>query len=155
MSRINGMCLTIWSLMEISISDGLLNFYLFISPLLFTWLSLSSHYSLLYCHTSFIIFSFLYFDYSSLHFILYKFDIISSIQSIFSPQITISTLSLSLSLSCVSFFFLIILIKVDGFIIIFFLNMCLGILFFVFNFPLQCLISPFYSFAWILIWANT
>ena len=122
MSRIHGMCLTIWSLMEISISEGLLNFYLFISPLLFTWLSLSSHYSLLYCHTSFIIFSFLYFDYSSLHFILYKFDIISSIQSIFSPQITTSTLSLSLflslPLSCGSFFFLIILIKVDGFIII-------------------------------------
>ena len=147
MSRIHGMCLTIWSLMEISISEGLLNFYLFISPLLFTWLSLSSHYSLLYCHTSFIIFSFLYFDYSSLHFILYKFDIISSIQSIFSPQITTSTLSLSLflslPLSCGSFFFLIILIKVDGFIIIFFLNMCLGILFIVFNFPLQSLLSPF------------
>ena len=41
MSRINGMCLRIWPLMEISISEDLLNFYLFISPLFL--------YSLLYC----------------------------------------------------------------------------------------------------------
>ena len=140
MSRINGMCLTIWSLMEISISEGLLNFYLFTSPLLSTWLFLSPHYSLLYCHTSFIIFSFFYFDSSSLHSILYKFNIIYSIQSIFSPQKTVSTLSLSLS--CGFFFFLKILIKVDFF-------------FFFYNLSLQCLLSPFYNFGLILIWANT
>ena len=103
MSRINGMCLTIWSLMEISISEGLLNFYLFTSPLLSTWLFLSPHYSLLYCHTSFIIFSFFYFDSSTLHSILYKFNIIYSIQSIFSPQKTVSTLSLSLPLLWIFF----------------------------------------------------
>ena len=45
--------------------------------------SLSPYYSLLYHYTSFIIFSFLYFDFSSLHLILYKFDIISPIQFIF------------------------------------------------------------------------
>ena len=139
MNRINGMCLTIWSLMEISISEGLLNFYLFISPLFSTWLSLSSHYSLLYCHTSFIIFSVLYFESSSPHFMLYKFDIISSIQSIFSPQKNCKY-SLSLSLSCGFLFFLIILIKVDGFL---YLNMCFGIFVFFFNFPLQSLLSPF------------
>ena len=138
MSRINGMCLRIWPLMEISISEGLLNFYLFISPLFSTWLSLSSHYSLLYCHTSFIIFSILYSDYSSPHFILYKFDIISFIQSIFSPQKNCKY-SLSFSLSCGFLFFLIILIKVDGFL---FLKMCFGFFFF-FNFPLQSLLSPF------------
>ena len=119
MSRINGMCLIIWSLMEISKSEGILNFYLFPSPLLFTWLFLSPLYSLLYYYTSFIIFSFFYFDSSSLHSILYKFNIIYSIQSIFSPQKTVSTLSLSLSLSCGFFFFLIILIKVDCFFLFF------------------------------------
>ena len=45
--------------------------------------SLSSYYYLLYHYTSFIIFSVLYFDFSSLHLILYKFDIISPIQFIF------------------------------------------------------------------------
>ena len=39
--------------------------------------------------------SFLYFDSSSPHFILYKFDIIFLIQSIFFPQQNVSTLSLS------------------------------------------------------------
>ena len=39
--------------------------------------------------------SFLYFDSSSPHFILYKFDIIFLIRSIFFPQQNVSTLSLS------------------------------------------------------------
>ena len=57
-------------------------FYLFIFSLLFTLL------------LHFIIFSFLYFDSSSPNFILYKFDIISLIQSIFSHSYT-SSFSLS------------------------------------------------------------
>ena len=78
------------------------------------------HYSLFYHYTSFILFSFLYVNYSSYHFILYKFDIISSIQYIFFPHKKLWVLSLSLSLSLsVSFslslgeflFFLITLIK--------------------------------------------
>ena len=48
--------------------------------------SLSPHYSLLYRNTSLVIFSYLYFDFSSLHFILYKFDIVSPIQSIIFPH---------------------------------------------------------------------
>ena len=57
-------------------------------------------------------FSFLYFDYYSPHFILYKFDIISLIQCIFFPQKFLNTLFLSLG---GFLFFLIIPIKVDGF----------------------------------------
>ena len=82
----------------------------------------------------FIIFSFLYFDSFSFHFILYKFDIISLIQSIFCfPH---KNYEYSLSLSLLSFggflFFLITLIKVDGFFFFFinFFKMCFGILFF-------------------------
>ena len=58
------------------------------------------YYSLLYHYTSSFIFSFLYFDNSSPHFILFKFDIISFIQSIFFPHKNCEySLSLSLSLS--------------------------------------------------------
>ena len=53
------------------------------SNLLSLFVFLSFHYSLLCCYTFFIILSFLYFDTSSLHFILYKFDIIFPIQFIF------------------------------------------------------------------------
>ena len=105
--------------------------YLFVSPLL-SILYLCLPTSVTYCYTFFIIFSFLYFDYSSSYYILYKFNIISPIQFIFSPQKILSSLSLSLSLSfLVDFFFLIILFKVDGFFYgFFFFNMCFGIMFF-------------------------
>ena len=80
--------------------------YLFVSPLL-SILYLCLPTSVTYCYTFFIIFSFLYFDYSSSYYILYKFNIISPIQFIFSPQKILSSLSLSLSLSLLScrFFF--------------------------------------------------
>ena len=90
--------------------------------LLFT--ILSPHYSILLYYTSLIILSFLYFDSSSFHFILYKFDIISTIQSIFFWHKTVSSLSLYLLYFVVFlfifitfffWFFLITLIKVDGF----------------------------------------
>ena len=58
---------------------------------------------------------------------LYKFDIIFSIQSIFSPQKNVSTLSLSLLLSREFLFFLIILIKVDFFLI------CVLVFYFIFK----------------------
>ena len=57
--------------------------------------SLSPYYSLLYHYTSFIISSFLYFDFFSLHLILYKFEIISPIQFIFFSHKNVSSLSLS------------------------------------------------------------
>ena len=78
------------------VSPHLLLHFLQHFPSLFA--SLSPHYSQLFRYTSFIIFSFLYFDSSSPYFILYKFDIISSIQSVFFPKKIVSTLSLSLSL---------------------------------------------------------
>ena len=57
--------------------------------------SLSPYYSLLYHYNSFIISSFLYFDFFSLHLILYKFEIISPIQFIFFSHKNVSSLSLS------------------------------------------------------------
>ena len=104
--------------------------------------SLSSNYFLLFCCTSLIIFSFLYFDSSSTHFILYKFDIICLIQFIFSHTKTVSTLSLSLG---GYFFFLITLYKVDGFF-----SMCFDIVFF-FSFLSQSLLSLFYSFFGLIL----
>ena len=103
---------------------------------------------------------FLCFDSSFSHFILYRFDIIFLIQSIFFPHKTVSILSLSLSLSLLSFggflLFLITLIKVNGSFFLFFFNMYFGIVcvcvcvcvcfFFFFNFPLESLLFPFYSF---------
>ena len=104
--------------------------------------SLSSHYFLLFRCTSLILFSFLYFDSSSTHFILYKFDIISPIQSIFSHTEIVSTLSLSRWI----FFLLITLYKVDGFF-----SMCFDIVFFVLNFLSQSLLSLFYSFFGLIL----
>ena len=98
---------------------------------------------------------FLCFDSSFSHFILYRFDIIFLIQSIFFPHKTVSILSLSLSLSLspLSFggflLFLITLIKVNGTFFLFFFNMCFGILCVcvcVFFFSLESLLFPFYSF---------
>ena len=90
-------------------------------------------------------FSFLYFDYFSPNFILYKFDIIFLIQSIFFPHKIVSTLSLSGLL-----FFLIPLIKVDG--AFFFFNICFSIVcvcvcVFFFFFSLESLLFPFHSFG--------
>ena len=79
---------------------------------------------------------------------LYKFDIIFS----FNPYFSHTKCEFSLSLFLSEFlFFLITLIKVDGF---FFFNMCFGIVFF-FNIPSESLLFPFYSFGWILVWVNT
>ena len=103
---------------------------------------------------------FLCFDSSFSHFILYRFDIIFLIQSIFFPHKTVSILSLSLflSLSPLSFggflLFLITLIKVNGSFFLFFLIcvlvlcvcVCVCVCFFFFFFPLESLLFPFYSF---------
>ena len=85
----------------------------FLQPFLSLFAFLSFHYFLFYCYTSFIIFSFLYFDSSSSHFILYKFDMISSIQFMFFPTKKKKMWVLFLSLSGF-LFFLITLIKVGG-----------------------------------------
>ena len=82
----------------------------------FLFVSSSSHYSLF---TVTLPSSFFCFDFSSPHFIFYKFDIIFSIQFIFFLQKTVSSLSLSGFL-----LFLITLIMVDFF---FFFNMCFSI----------------------------
>ena len=61
-------------------------------------------FSLLYRYISFIISSLFYFDFSSPHLILYKFDIISPIQFIFfSHTKNVSTLSLSLWIFVLSY----------------------------------------------------
>ena len=109
----------------------------FLQPFLSLFAFLSFHYFLFYCYTSFIIFSFLYFDSSSSHFILYKFDMISPIQFMFFPTKKKKNCEyyFSLSISLFGFlFFLITLIKVGGgfFIIIIIKNMCFGIVFFKF-----------------------
>ena len=67
----------------------------FFQPFPFLFVSSSSHYSLF---TVTLPSSFFCFDFSSPHFIFYKFDIIFPIQSIFFLQKTLSSLSLSLSL---------------------------------------------------------
>ena len=93
-------------------SHLLLHFFQLFSSIL---ASLSPHYFMLYHYTSFILLSFLYLYSSSPYFILFKFNIISPIQSIFFPHKNVSTLSLSLLSFGGFLFFLITLIKVDGF----------------------------------------
>ena len=66
--------------------------------------SLSLNYFMLYHSSSFILLSFLYFDSFSPYFILFKFDIISPIQSVFFPHGNVSTLFLSLSSLLVDFY---------------------------------------------------
>ena len=80
--------------------------------------------STLQLHFLHIFFSFLYFGSSSTYFIPYKFDIISLIQSIFSSHKTVSTLSRWF------FFFLISLIKVDGFYLFIYFKICVLVFFF-------------------------
>ena len=97
----------------------------------------------------FIIFSFLYFDSSSPHFILYKFDIISLIQSIHK--------NCEYSLSLLSFggflFFHITLIKVEVFSFCFFffyfyfINVFWYYVFLLINIPSESLFFPLYIFG--------
>lgn len=121
MSRINGMCLRIWSLMEISISEGLLNFYLFISPLfsiyclylpttLYFTVILPSSFSLYYILTLLLPILFCINSISFLPFNPY-FPHKKIVNTLFLPFLWI-------------LFFLIILI--NGFL---FLNICFGIFF--------------------------
>ena len=107
-------------------------FCLFISPLFYRYTSFFF----------FIIFLFFYPFYFYINLILFSHSI-----HIFSHTKCEFSLSLGEFL-----FFLIILIKVDGF---FFLIYVLVLCCFFFNIPSESLLFPFYNFGWILVWINT
>ena len=112
------------------------------------FVSLSSHYFLLYRYTSFIFSYILYFDFSSIHFILYKFDIISHLIHIFSTN-KLWVLSLSLFSFGGFSLFLITLIKVNGFFIFLIIKNVFWYCIFFFHHKVFSL--PFITLIWVNI----